>query len=695
MSPVERIAEALEGRQSGDGWICRCPCHADQHHSLSVANGTKGQAVVVKCHAGCTQEAVIAELKARDLWPNNVDGYIPRNNTATLQHPCTLEHYAEAKKLPVEFLKGLGLSDTKNKGTPAVRIPYRDRGGAEPAVRFRIALDGKDRFRWRGGSKPCLYGLWRLDKPTFVILVEGESDCHTLWYHEIPALGIPGAASWKEARDAGCLDDLSTIYVIVEPDKGGEAVKRWLAKSAIRDRVRLVSLPAKDPSELYLADSLKFRERLQAALDIAELWRDYEAREADSARRTAWAQCQSLAKDPAILERFVQDFRCSGVVGEERAGKLLYLVVTSRFLPRPVSAAIKGPSAGGKSYMAEQVLKFFPERANYALSAMSERALAYSEEPLQHRFLVIYEAAGLASDFASYLMRSLLSEGRLAYETVEKTAEGLKARLIVREGPTGLIVTTTQLRLHPENETRLISIPVTDTQDQTRAVLRSLAGGDDGPLDLQPWIALQTWLEHAGHRVLIPYAEELAEKIPPVAVRLRRDFGAILALIRAHAILHQASRPKAHDGSIIARIEDYRVVRELVADLVAEGVEASVPESIRETVKAVEKLAGDSVSIGDLAKRLHLDKSTTSRRVRAALDRGYLKNLEDKKGRPARLVVSDPLPDELVILPDPEVLQCCSVVRGGIPNKAVSSADNDGSPGTSHTEADNIMEGAL
>lgn len=216
------------------------------------------------------------------------------------------------------------------------------------------------------------------------------------------------------------------------------------------------------------------------------------------------------------------------------------------------------------------------------------------------------------------------------------------------------------------------------------AVLRSLAGGDDGPLELQPWIALQTWLEHAGHRVLIPYAKELADQIPPVAVRLRRDFGAILALIKANAILHQASRPKAHDASIIATIEDYRVVRELVADLVAESVEASVPESIRKTVKAVENLPGDSVSVGELAKRLELDKSTTSRRVRAALDRGYLKNLEEKKGRPACLVVGDPLPDELDILPDPAVLRCCSVVRGGIHNKPVTRDDGEGFPGLPH-----------
>ena len=54
------------------------------------------------------------------------------------------------------------------------------------------------------------------------------------------------------------------------------------------------------------------------------------------------------------------------------------------------------------------MLEHFPPGAYYALSAMSERALAYSEEPLKHRMLVIYEAAGMTGDFASYLVRSLL-----------------------------------------------------------------------------------------------------------------------------------------------------------------------------------------------------------------------------------------------------------------------------------------------
>ena len=84
----------------------------------------------------------------------------------------------------------------------------------------------------------------------------------------------------------------------------------------------------------------------------------------------------------------------------------MYLALTSRFFSRPASIAAKGPSSSGKSITVETVCEFSPD-AYYALTAMSERSLAYGTEPLRHRFLVLYEAAGLESDFASYLIRSL------------------------------------------------------------------------------------------------------------------------------------------------------------------------------------------------------------------------------------------------------------------------------------------------
>ena len=41
------------------------------------------------------------------------------------------------------------------------------------------------------------------------------------------------------------------------------------------------------------------------------------------------------------------------------------------------------------------MLRFFPDSAYYALTAMSDRTLAYSGEPMGHRFLVLLEAAGM------------------------------------------------------------------------------------------------------------------------------------------------------------------------------------------------------------------------------------------------------------------------------------------------------------
>src|SRR4029077_14046147 len=140
--------------------------------------------------------------------------------------------------------------------------------------------------------------------------------------------------------------------------------------------------------------------------------------------------------------------------------------------------------------------------------------------------------SGMASEFTTYLIRSLLSEGRLRYETVEKTKEGLVPRLIEREGPTGLIVTTTSLRLHPENETRMLSLTITDTREQTSAVFRALAQENNRVEgDLTQWHALKQWWAIGPSGVAIPFAERLAKLVPPVAVRLRRDFKTVLMLV--------------------------------------------------------------------------------------------------------------------------------------------------------------------
>jgi hypothetical protein len=605
--PIETVIDRLDSvEERNGGFVALCPAHPDRQQSLSVSEGHDGRALL-NCFAGCETPEVVKALwlDMRDLfayvWRESKPSSTPRKSTATAQ-PCTLENYAEAKDLPVEFLQKQGLRNQKHQGGPAVRIAYRDEDGQEIAVRFRVALEkteeGDDRFRWRTGSKAGLYGLWRLEairEIGYVVLVEGESDAQTLWFHGIPALGVPGAGTWKPEW-ARYLDGLERVYAVVEPDGGGEAFRgKLVATSAVKDRLHLVHLGKnKDASGLHLADPGAFKDCFAAALRDATPYAEIARAETEAAYRQALAACNDLVLVPNLLERFARDFAALGVAGEARLGKVLYLAVTSRLLRKPVSVAVKGPSSGGKSYTVEQVLRFFPDSAYYALTGMSERALAYSEEPLKHRILTIFEASDMEGDMQTHLIRSLLSEGRIRYEVVEKTSEGMKSRLIEREGPTGLLVTTTAPRLHPENETRLLSLTVTDTQDQTRSVLAALAEENrQQEPDLEGWRALQGWLETQDNRATVPYASHLASLVPPVAVRLRRDFGALLNLIRAHAILHRATRETDPDGRVVATVEDYARVRELVADLVSEGVEAAVPPTVRKTVSALNILQAE------------------------------------------------------------------------------------------------------
>lgn len=369
-----------------------------------------------------------------------------------------------------------------------------------------------------------------------------------------------------------------------------------------------------------------------------------------------------LARLPRILDALAEEVRLRGLVGQEEMAKTLYLVQTSRLLDKQVSAGVKGHSASGKSYSVETVARFFPPEAYLEFTAMSERALVYSTEEFAHRTLIVYEITalreGVEDDMTSYFVRSLLSEGRIDYEvTVRAKDGGFTTKKIVKEGPTNLIFTTTKTRVHAENETRILSLATDDSREQTARVLLEIADETNSGRDLEPWLDLQRWLAGAEHRVTIPYGRQLAQAIAPVAVRLRRDFGSLLALIRAHALLHQASRDRDKAGRIIATVDDYAVVRDLVADIMAEGVGTTVSDTVRETVAAVAALASpEGVMALAVAEKLHLDKSNVSRRLRMAADDGYIRNLEEKRGKPGRWVVGDPLPESAVLLPDPAQL---------------------------------------
>jgi len=643
---IEEILSKLDGvKKQGDGWIAKCPAHDDKEPSLSIT--TKGDKVLLHCFAGCSQEDVLKAV-GLETGPG-----------------LTLEEYARAKRLPVDFLESNRVTERKFYGKPAVRIAYYDDMGREAKPRYRVSMTGKARFFWAKGAKAIAYGLWRLKvakEAGYIVVVEGESDCHTLWYHDVPALGIPGASLWR-SEYADYLEGLR-VYVWQEPDKGG---KQFVADvcASLSDALVIQPDKYKDVSDYHVAGE-DVAAVLSLLMEAATPYKEIRFKAQQKRAQEAETKAKALLNCPNILEEFGGLCRELNLVGEEKSAKLLYLAITSRVLDRPISVIVKGPSSAGKSYLVDVVLQTFPQEAYYSLSSMSEKALIYSDESFVNRILVIYEAAGIENEFTIYILRSLLSEGRIEYLTVEKTSNGLEPKEIIKPGPTGAIVTTTRTRIEREMETRMFEVTVSDTREQTKGVLHSLAQqanlNMEGP-DLTTWHELQRWISLAGERqVVIPYANALADLSLPTAVRLRRDFNAILHLIKTHAILHQKQR-KVVSGHIIADLKDYRAIYDLVSDLVNEGAKVKVNQTIREVVDAVYLLHDPQdpddghVTVKQVANELDLDTTAARRRIHVALSEGYIINQETRKYQPFRLVPGEDLPEDEEVLPTPEQLE--------------------------------------
>jgi hypothetical protein len=198
----------------------KCPAHDDAKESLSLTAGEGGK-VLVKCHAGCAQEAVIDELKARGLWPER-----------------------EAKKPRGEIDKRYEYRDAKGKLLfEVVRLKPKDFRQRKP--------DGKDGWIWNiVGVIPVPYRLPEVIAAAEVFVVEGEKDADALAKRGVVATCNPGGAGkgkWKKSYSAWL--EGKRVVILPDNDDAGrehaEAVARSL--SGVAASVRVVALPDLPP----------------------------------------------------------------------------------------------------------------------------------------------------------------------------------------------------------------------------------------------------------------------------------------------------------------------------------------------------------------------------------------------------------------------------------------------------------------
>lgn len=203
-----RIANGLRGgRKSGTNWVACCPAHRDRNPSLALRDSIEGQ-VLVHCHAGCTQAAVIAALKELRLWPESVK-------------PCRSRIIAE-----------YGYTDEHN------RLLYQV-VRTEPKGFFQRYPDGLGGWINRKHRQQVLYRLADVIEAPIVFVVEGEKDVETLRSQGFIATTIAGGAKAQWLATYTHVLRGREVILVPDNDEPGWALMRRIAKALLGKVARL------------------------------------------------------------------------------------------------------------------------------------------------------------------------------------------------------------------------------------------------------------------------------------------------------------------------------------------------------------------------------------------------------------------------------------------------------------------------
>ena len=219
------IAQQLDGKREGKGWRSLCPAHDDHEPSLSIIQ--KNGKILVTCRAGCAQDAVIAALRERGLWPSPGNGHD--------RDPVAVYDYRdESDRLLFQVCRFAGKKFRQRRP---------DRVGG---------------WIWNlGDVRRVLYRLPELvtaPLDQIVYVPEGEKDVDALVeWNRVATTNPGGAGKWRyeyaqyfTGRD---------VVVIPDPDKVGRdhAAQAAVSLRAVAKRVRIIELPGGDFSKWVAA----------------------------------------------------------------------------------------------------------------------------------------------------------------------------------------------------------------------------------------------------------------------------------------------------------------------------------------------------------------------------------------------------------------------------------------------------------
>lgn len=352
------------------------------------------------------------------------------------------------------------------------------------------------------------------------------------------------------------------------------------------------------------------------------------------------SMAEAIAKDPALMRKRIDAVNKSGVVGERNVVAMYFAALDSRLLPEdtasPNALAIKnaGHHGSGKSFTMKKCLELYPEDGFHLITSGSAKSLYYLTKGLKHRALIVAEAFQFQANNAAdsefvYVVRSLLSEGRVSYQVPQKDEDGKFVTVEKRlDGPTSFITTTVIDKLEPQLEDRLFTIHPDESMEQTRSIMTMTAKIKDGSFEgvdnttREAWKLFHSQLKPAD--VVIPFAGQISaylqrgERLP---IATRRAFNRVMAIIQTVVCAYQFQRFRDEKNRFIAEMSDYWMSLQIVREAFRETLGHQSKEAAQRIAFIREN---GPVQYGTLTTEWGVSKSALTGWVRGKLYDGVL-----------------------------------------------------------------------
>ncbi len=295
--------------------------------------------------------------------------------------------------------------------------------------------------------------------------------------------------------------------------------------------------------------------------------------------------------DQIIKEKLQQ----TGIIGEEKNALFLFLILLSHKMKRTLHAMVQGTSGSGKSHLISKVADtMYDQNKIKRFTRVTDKSFYnYGEYDLQNTAIILEDYDGLSQE-AEMAWRELQSNNKLSSSVSQKneqTGEIFTGEKYVF-GPIASLVATTKFRIYEDNESRVFTIAIDESEAQTERVLDYMSKKASKQITSEQEQEIQIELQNMvyvlkAYQVQNPYRLEL-----PKNVKHRRRLTQMLHdFIEQVTILYQYQREKLNQETLIATVQDLEIAVDLMFNSIVikadelDGILRQFYENLKEYVE--------------------------------------------------------------------------------------------------------------